>query len=885
MASAVVMAPHLSKKQQQHEPLDNIRRPNVWRFISVNRFGQRARRDSADEGDDIVRHAGPSNTFYDELDGSDSILLDEDGADADSVFSESQYTDAHSNWEHPLTNREDAISFALGEFLQNDAQDTSSNLVPPSSVRHGVYNSGRRQTLSRTPNTSTDAVVNFQELGDQFDAYYARDTLSPFQSPQYMSIDPYTTELAKSPLNGPGHHEPQMRDDLVSSEKGKEATRRPDWGSAANPWALLPSDSPEPDDRQAIMDENKRLRAEIDELKATKYNEKSPETPRSHAPSRIGSRVQSPTARPTSRLQRSRNKKRQDVTLFETTTLRDLVLKRLFTPHVIVDGIIHDEEQPLTLDTPLTPTQVQDFTEIMNNIIVSGSHLKQPIALCAVCHLPKFKGIKTMQQNSYVSQVLSQLPIVSASAFEDFDPTWGTSTCCRRFVCKTCLSAAIISGISTHWWFDLQNREPNWLKCPVPCCGRNLPIYSSNEMGEIMQKLNVHSIIPYVVRFERASELRAALQQLEPLPNKDELRRSKALHDRLIRYRRMGSLFPEEQLEEPLRVECVPVDTADGRETIRIPIFRSLLRNCSPVTCVVCDETYEEFRPGNATDWDKITKGFGGEWKWRIFAFPTPEVLPHCIHDHAICRTCLTKYVMTRVESEGHSVVENINCPTPGCQHKYNHDEIHRIASPETFSLYDRYTVLNSISSQPNFRWCLREGCTAGSLYDDPSTVPTSDSDSVDANCIECSECNFTMCFTCQSPWHADLTCAQRASQREESFTETQTWLEQHTKLCPGESCGVQLQKGDGCFHMTCTRCHFEFCWECLADWRSIFVADEDGGFLRADGHREGCFFRGEGAPLPTQIMGQDLETGLRRLELREEPPDHPEQAVPVVAE
>jgi hypothetical protein len=56
-----------------------------------------------------------------------------------------------------------------------------------------------------------------------------------------------------------------------------------------------------------------------------------------------------------------------------------------------------------------------------------------------------------------------------------------------------------------------------------------------------------------------------------------------------------------------------------------------------------------------------------------------------------------------------------------------------------------------------------------------------------------------------------------------------------------------------------------------LEDWRRIFVPGEDGGYLRSDGHREGCFFRGEGAPLPTQINGQDIEAGLRRLEEREE--------------
>ncbi|KAM0818211.1 putative RING-type domain-containing protein [Seiridium cardinale] len=853
------MAPHLTKKQPASS--ENGRRPNIWRFISVRRFGQRAGRDSADEDEDHVRQAGVASSFYDESDRSDPILIDDDEVpDDESVCS--RYSDAHSNWEHASASREDAISFAFSELLQNDAQDPLSKNALPSNSKHGAPDDVRRPDSSRTINGSTDAVINFQGLENQFDAYFARGTpSSPFQGSQQMAIDPF------SPATPSGRQRQQesITNAFTPSRKGKDVQRSPDWSTAVNPWALLEEKSLELDDREAILAENARLRAELEELTAMASKETTAD---SHQPN-LASPARSTGSRPPSRIRRARTKKRQDVTLFETTTLRDLVLKRLFTPHVIVDGIIHDEGQPLTLDTPLTAAQIQDFTSIMNDIIVSGSHLKQPIALCAVCHLPKFKGIKALHQNSYVSEVLAQLPMVSASAFEDFDPFLGTSNCCRRYVCKTCLSAAIISGISTHWWFDLQNQETNWLKCPVPCCGRNLPLYSSDEVAQVMQRLGVHDPLPYMERYNRAFSLRSQLQELNPLPGKDELRRSKALHDRLVRHRRMRPLLEDTEDENGLGVECLPIDTPDGQGTLQIPIFKRLLRNCTPRTCLVCDETYSELNTGNLENWYKIIKGFGGEWTWRIMAFPTAEILAGCQHDHDICRSCLAQYVTTQVESQGHSVVENVTCPTPDCQHKFTHAEVRSIATPETFSLYDRYTVLNSISSQPNFRWCLREGCIAGSLYDDPSTVSTVDSNGVDTNCIECSECNFTMCYSCQSPWHADLTCAQYASQRAESFTETQTWLSQNTKPCPGEGCGVQVQKGDGCFHMTCSRCHFEFCWECMADWRGIFVPGEDGGFLRADGHREGCFFRGEEAPLPTQLMGQDLETGLRRLEQR----------------
>lgn len=904
MVAAADMAPHLVKKQkqqqqqqqfqqqqqQQQTTSDNVRRPNIWRFISVRRFGSRSRRDSADEDDEHVRPA----YYGHESDRSDPAVAEDE---EESVCS--QYTDARSNWDnwdHTLTNREDAISFAFTELLQsgddNDVDTTAASQqnnwrakdISPSSNSNNKHSPGvrgdngntdnkdRRPDSSRTINNSSDAVINFQGLENQFDAYFAREPPPvPLKDVQRMAIDPFA-------VSGPVHYqfEPRQRDASlhhdfpVTPRKGKTVQSPPDWTTAENPWALLPDNELELNDRETILAENARLRAELEELKAMSSKDSSPE---SHRPS-TASPVRSPTLRPTSRLRRAKNKKRNDVTLFETTTLRDLVLKRLFTPHVIVDGIIHDEEQPLTLDTPLTASQVQEFTRIMNDVIVSGSHLKQPIALCAVCHLPKFKGIKTPHQSSYVSEVLSQLPMVSASAFEDFDPALGTSSCCRRFVCKTCLSAAIISGISTHWWFDLQNRGSNWLKCPVPCCGRNLPLNSSAEIAAAMDNLGLRNTTPYIERYKRATKLRSHLQKLDPLPSRDELRRSKALHERLVRHHRMRSLL-EDVLETPddedLDVESLPIDTADGQGTLMIPIFKGLLRHRIPRTCLVCDDTHYELNTGDRENWNRIIKGLGGEWTWRIMAFPTTEILPGCRHDHDICRTCLSMHITTQIESKGYSAVDNIGCPTPDCRHRFTYAEIRYLATSEAFAAYDRYTVLKSISSQPNFRWCLREGCVAGSLYDDPSTIPRSMRSAGDANCIECSECNFTMCFACQTPWHGNLTCAQHTSQREQSFTETQSWLAEHTKPCPGEGCGVQVQKGDGCFHMTCSRCQYEFCWECLADWRGIFVPGEDGGFLRASGHREGCFFRDQAAPLPTQVNGADLAAALRRLERQDD--------------
>ena len=72
---------------------------------------------------------------------------------------------------------------------------------------------------------------------------------------------------------------------------------------------------------------------------------------------------------------------------------------------------------------------------------------------------------------------------------------------------------------------------------------------------------------------------------------------------------------------------------------------------------------------------------------------------------------------------------------------------------------------------------------------------------------IRCSECQFEMCFTHQTPWHGGMACDQYESQRahgDPDHAQTQEWLRANTKNCPGQACGVSIQKGNACFHMTC---------------------------------------------------------------------------------
>jgi len=117
----------------------------------------------------------------------------------------------------------------------------------------------------------------------------------------------------------------------------------------------------------------------------------------------------------------------------------------------------------------------------------------------------------------------------------------------------------------------------------------------------------------------------------------------------------------------------------------------------------------------------------------------------------------------------------------------------------------------------------------------------------VEGNIFTCVACGHKVCIIHENTWHEGETCEEfeyRSSGRKERDQRAQEEaslqaIGKLTKKCPGPGCTWNIEKNDGCDHMTCkfrvaldvndrlltfigSKCRFEFCWICLCNYNNV---------------------------------------------------------------
>jgi hypothetical protein len=191
---------------------------------------------------------------------------------------------------------------------------------------------------------------------------------------------------------------------------------------------------------------------------------------------------------------------------------------------------------------------------------------------------------------------------------------------------------------------------------------------------------------------------------------------------------------------------------------------------------------------------------------------------------HRFCVECLKDLLRLGLDEEwAQAMAERLRCPKQNCNYQMNEQDVQTISSdPARVARYFEILTHLFINTNRNFRRCPMANCEV--VYELGPNAQT-------ITCIR--GCQAHYCSHCQKPHRQGQPCGQadapiqnnnsatsaNLTADQEQEQQYQTWLRQNTKQCP--QCQVNIQKNDGCNHMTCTSCRHEFCWQCLAQWRN----------------------------------------------------------------
>lgn len=173
---------------------------------------------------------------------------------------------------------------------------------------------------------------------------------------------------------------------------------------------------------------------------------------------------------------------------------------------------------------------------------------------------------------------------------------------------------------------------------------------------------------------------------------------------------------------------------------------------------------------------------------------------------HEFCRVCWHGFIECAINS-GPSCVR-MTCPEAGCSEAVTEEEVAACA-PDLLPKFQDYQLRSFVEMNSMTRWCPGPGCNRVAM-----------SNISGFNGIACCDgCYTSFCLRCGSEPHAPASCNELARWNEKCRNESETanWILANTKPCP--KCSSRIEKNQGCNHMSCQQCKYEFCWICLAPW------------------------------------------------------------------
>jgi len=172
--------------------------------------------------------------------------------------------------------------------------------------------------------------------------------------------------------------------------------------------------------------------------------------------------------------------------------------------------------------------------------------------------------------------------------------------------------------------------------------------------------------------------------------------------------------------------------------------------------------------------------------------YQKPNIISLCVNQHHFCKTCLVQYLQNLIAE---FKIENIKCPQDGCTEVFSKELIQQILDEETFQKYEAMLLTKITNKNTSTKICPKPGCSV------PYTVHKGSKHTV-------CECGTKICNNCGNFLHKGKNCLEALDLEFEAFSKLN-----EIKFCV--MCKSLVTRVEGCSHITCPICDYEWCWLC----------------------------------------------------------------------
>ena len=161
---------------------------------------------------------------------------------------------------------------------------------------------------------------------------------------------------------------------------------------------------------------------------------------------------------------------------------------------------------------------------------------------------------------------------------------------------------------------------------------------------------------------------------------------------------------------------------------------------------------------------------------------------------HGFCNDCYYNYFKEKINN---NEVENIQCPNKDCNETLYNDFIEQKLENDIPLLekYIKFRERKQLMRNPNIQLCPYPDCESYAKKECNNNV-------------KCIQNGHKFCFNCLKDWHGNEPCK---IDMDKSFV---NWRDSK-KVKRYPKCKYFIEKNEGCNHITCFNCKYEWCWLC----------------------------------------------------------------------